>query len=131
MEILYLKKTSIPVDAMEERLKAAAKNHQFSVLNVTNLQAKLQSNDLDFPSACKVFDICNPHRAKAVLDREMKISSALPCRISVYEEEGQTVLATLLPTKVLGMFGSDGLDAVAESVEHDLKAIIEEAIAKA
>ncbi len=129
MEILHLIETSISVDAMEERLKAAAKNHQFSVLNVTDLQAKLQSNDLDFNSACKVFDVCNPHRAKEVLDRKMEISTALPCRISVYEADGVTKVATLLPSKVLGMFGAEGLDEAAQSVEDSLIAIIAEATA--
>ncbi|RKX35723.1 MAG: DUF302 domain-containing protein [Verrucomicrobia bacterium] len=117
---------------MEERLKVAAKNHQFSVLNVTDLRAKLQSNDLDFPSACMVFDVCNPHRAMVVLENKMAISTALPCRISVYEEDGdgKTKVATLLPTKVLGMFGAEGLDSVAQSVESDLIAIIDEAAAE-
>ena len=128
MELLYVKETTITVDAMEERLKTAAKNHQFSILNVTDLRAKLQSNDLDFSPACKVFDICNPHRAKAVLDNMMAISTALPCRISVYEEGGLTKVSTLLPSKVLGMFGADGLDSIAEDVEDDLIAIIEDAV---
>jgi uncharacterized protein (DUF302 family) len=130
MELLYVKQTTHSVDAMEERLKTAAKNHEFSVLNTTDLRAKLQSNDLEFPAACKVLDVCNPHRAKAVLDGKMEISTALPCRISVYEEGGATKIATLLPSKVLGMFGAEGLDAVAESVERDLIAIIDEAAAE-
>lgn len=130
MELLYVKETSTSVDAMEERLKVAAKNHRFSVLNVTDLRAKLQSNDLDFTPACKVFDVCNPHRAKEVLESKLEISTALPCRISVYEEAGKTKVATLLPTKVLGMFGAADLDPVAQSVETDLIAIIDEAAAE-
>jgi uncharacterized protein (DUF302 family) len=131
MELLYVKETTITVDAMEDRLRAAAKNHQFSVLNVTDLRAKLQSNDLDFTPACKVLDVCNPHRAKEVLESKLEISTALPCRISVYEENGKTKVATLLPTQVLGMFGAADLDSVAQSVETDLIAIIDEAAAEA
>ena len=130
MELLYVKETSTSVDAMEDRLRTAAKNHQFSVLNVTDLRAKLQSNDLDFTPACKVFDVCNPHRAKEVLESKLEISTALPCRISVYEEAGKTRVATLLPTQVLGMFGAEDLDPVAQSVETDLIAIIDEAAAE-
>ena len=130
MELLYVKETKVSVDAMEERLKRAAKNHDFSILNVTDLRAKLRSNDLDFTPACLVFDICNPHRAKSVLDNMMAISTALPCRISVYEEDGVTKIATLLPSKVLGMFGADGLDDIADDVESDLIAIINEAAAE-
>lgn len=129
MELLYVKETPLFIDAVEERLKAAAKNHQFSVLHVTDLRAKIQSNDLDFAPACKVLDVCNPYRAKEVLDAKMAISTALPCRISIYEENGKTIVATLLPSKVLGMFGVEGLEPVAESVERDLIKIINEAIA--
>lgn len=129
MNMLYIKETSAPVDAVEEKLKAAAKNHQFGVLNVTDLREKMHSKGVDFRSACKVFDVCNPHRAKAVLDVKMEISTALPCRISVYEEGGKTKVASLLPTKVLGMFGAEGLDSIAQDVESDLIAIIDEAIA--
>lgn len=129
MNMLYIKETSIPVDAMEEKLKAAAKNHQFGVLNVTDLREKMHSKGVEFSPACKVFDVCNPHRAKEVLESKLEISTALPCRISVYEEGGKTKVATMLPTQVLGLFGAEGLDAVAESVESDLIAMINEAVA--
>jgi uncharacterized protein (DUF302 family) len=128
MEILYIKETSFSVDAMEERLKAAAQNHQFGVLNVTDLREKMHSKGVDFRSSCKVFDVCNPHRAKEVLESKLEISTALPCRISVYEEGGKTKVATLLPTKVLGLFAAEGLDSIAQDVENDLIAIINEAI---
>ena len=131
MDILYVKETSIPVDEMGARLEAAAKQHQFGVLNETDLRAKMQSKGVEFDPACKVFDVCNPHRAKVVLENKLEISTALPCRISVYEEDGKTKVATLLPTRVLGMFGAEGLDSVAHSVEIDLIAIIDEAVATA
>ena len=131
MDILYVKETSIPVDEMGARLEAAAKEHQFGVLNETDLRGKMQSKGVEFSPACKVFDVCNPHRAKVVLESKLEISTALPCRISVYEEGGKTKVDTLLPTQVLGMFGAEGLDSVAQSVESDLIAIIDEAVASA
>ena len=131
MDIIYVKETSIPVDEMGARLEAAAKQHQFGVLNETDLRGKMQSKGVEFVPACKVFDVCNPHRAKVVLENKMEISTALPCRISVYEEDGKTKVATLLPTQVLGMFGAEDLDSVAHSVEIDLMAIIDEAVATA
>ena len=131
MDIIYVKETLIPVDEMGARLEAAAKQHQFGVLNETDLRAKMQSKGVEFAPACKVFDVCNPHRAKVVLENKMEISTALPCRISVYEEGGKTKVATLLPTQVLGMFGAEDLDSIAQSVESDLMAIIDEAVATA
>ncbi len=131
MDIIYVKETSIPVDEMGARLEAAAKQHQFGVLNETDLRGKMQSKGVEFAPACKVYDVCNPHRAKVVLESKLEISTVLPCRISVYEEDGKTKVATLLPTQVLGMFGAEGLDSVAHSVETDLLAIIDEAVGAA
>ena len=41
----------------------------------------------------------------------MSVSTALPCRISIYEEDGKTILATLKPTTLLAMFNSRNLKA--------------------
>lgn len=128
MDILYVRETSTPVDEMDARLDAAAKEHQFGVLHETDLREKMKSKGVEFTPACKVFDVCNPHRAKVVLESNLGISTALPCRISVYEEGGKTKVATLLPSRVLGMFGTEGLDSIAQSVESDLIAIIDQAV---
>lgn len=129
MDMLYIRETSIPVDEMNVRLEAAAKKHQFGVLHETDLREKMHSKGVEFAPACMVFDVCNPHRAKVVLESNLGISTALPCRISVYEEGGKTKVATLLPSRVLGMFGTEGLDSIAQSVESDLIAIIDQAVA--
>ena len=71
MDIIYVKETSIPVDEMGARLEAAAKQHQFGVLNETDLRGKMQSKGVEFVPACKVFDVCNPHRAKVVLENKL------------------------------------------------------------
>jgi len=37
-----------------------------------------------------VYEVCNPDIAKKVLETKGAISTALPCRISVYSEGGVT-----------------------------------------
>jgi uncharacterized protein (DUF302 family) len=54
----------------------------------------------------------------------MSISTALPCRISVYEENGKTVLATLKPTTLLAMFNAPHLEGVAQEVEDTIVKIM-------
>ena len=127
MEIVYTKETSTSVHDIDEKIQTAAQNNMFGVLNVTDLQGKMKAKGIEFAKACKVFDVCNPSRAKAVLSVDMVISTVLPCRISVYEEDGVTKLSTLLPTKVIGMFGAEGLEEDAQFVEAALKAIVDEA----
>lgn len=36
----------------------------------------------------------------------MSVPTALPCRITIYEEDGKTIYATLNPTALLAMFNT-------------------------
>ncbi len=129
MEIIYKKETESSVAEVSARIEVAAKKQQFGVLNETDLQGKMKSRGVDFSHECMIFDVCNPNYAKQVLDKNIDISTALPCRISVYEENGKTVVSTLLPSKVITMYGTDGLETIAETVEQALIAIIDEVTA--
>jgi uncharacterized protein (DUF302 family) len=57
----------------------------------------------------------------------MSVSTALPCRISIYEEGGKTILATLEPTTLLAMFHTPQLEGVAKQVEDAIVKIMNEA----
>jgi uncharacterized protein (DUF302 family) len=57
----------------------------------------------------------------------MSVSTALPCRISIYEEGSKTVLATLKPTTLLAMFNAPQLKGVAQEVENTIVKIMKEA----
>lgn len=57
----------------------------------------------------------------------LEISTALPCRISVYEEGGVTKLATIKPSAMIELYGTPGLQAVAKEVEATLTDIMAEA----
>lgn len=128
MDMLYIKETSSPVSEVGGRLEKAAQNHKFGVINVIDLREKMHSKGVEFNPACMVYEVCNPHRAKEVLENKLEISTALPCRIAVYEESGKTKVATMLPTQVLGLFGADDLDSVAESVQSDLISMIDDVV---
>jgi uncharacterized protein (DUF302 family) len=110
-------------------LPAVVAKHGFGAMNSTDLRRKMAEKGVPFDHDCVVFDVCNPGRAKAVLERDMRVSTVLPCRISVYEDQGKTVLAAVKPTTLLGLFGTEGLREAAEEVERTIVAIIDEAAA--
>jgi uncharacterized protein (DUF302 family) len=82
---------------------------------------------VEFARECRIFEVCNPHQAKKVLETNLEISTALPCRISVYEEGGVTKLATIKPIAMIELYGTPGLQAVAKEVEATLTDIMAEA----
>jgi len=81
---------------------------------------------VEFAKQVRVYEVCNPFKAKAVLEANGAVSTVLPCRISVYESGAGFKIATLLPTALMSLFGSEELKPVAEEVEATLKAMMEE-----
>ena len=116
-----------PAVAVED-LRAAVAKHGFGVLHAYDLQETLNSKGYPLPHACHILEVCNPQQASKVLTEDMGMNIALPCRISVYEENGQTKIATALPTKLLSaLSASPALATVAEDVETKMKAMMHDA----
>ncbi len=113
-----------PPQEIENRLKQAAARHKFGILGTHNLRQAMANKGVDFHGECMIYEVCNPHRAKQVLEANASIATALPCRISVYRSGNEYRIATLLPTEVLRLFGNPELDPVAREVEEAIKAII-------
>ena len=85
---------------------------------------------VDFAHECRLFEVCNPHQAKKVLEQRMEISTALPCRIAVFEEGGTVKLSTLRPQAMIEIFGQAELESVAREVEQAIVEMMDEAAAK-
>ena len=88
----------------------------------------MAKKEVEFAHECLIFEVCQPQQAKKVLEQNMSISTALPCRISIYEEGGKTILATLKPTTLLAMFNTPQLKGVAQEVENTIIKIMKEAV---
>lgn len=108
-------------------LQAAVQANHFGVMQVHNLKETMTKKGVEFARECLIFEVCQPQQAKRVLDENMGLSTALPCRIAIYEEGGKTVLATIKPTKLLAMFNVPQLQAVAQEVEDMIVKIMKEA----
>jgi len=108
-------------------LQTAVQANHFGVMQVHNLKEAMAKKGVEFARECLIFEVCQPQKAMKVLEENMSISTALPCRISVYEEGGKTILATLKPTTLLAMFNAPQLEMVAQEVEDTIVKIMTEA----
>jgi len=108
-------------------LQAAVQANHFGVMQVHNLKETMEKKGVAFERECLIFEVCQPQQAKKVLDQNMSVSTALPCRISIYEEGGKAILATLKPTTLLAMFNTPQLEGVAQEVEDTIVKIMKEA----
>ena len=108
-------------------LHTAVQANHFGVMQVHNLKETMAKKGVEFARECLIFEVCQPQQAKKVLDQNMSVSTALPCRISIYEEGGKTILATLKPTALLALFNTPQLKGVAQEVEDTIVKIMKEA----
>jgi uncharacterized protein (DUF302 family) len=127
--MLFKLSTTKTVNEAAVDLRAAVEAHYFGVMHVHNLKETMAKKGVEFAHECVIFEVCQPQQAKTVLEENMSVSTALPCRISICEEGGKTVLATLKPTTLLAMFNTPQLETVAAEVEKTIIRIMTDAVA--
>ena len=125
--MLYKVESTKDLKSAARALEAASQKHRFGVLGVHDLKAKLKEKGVDLGGDCLIYEVCNPQQAKKVLEASPEISTALPCRISVYRERGKVILATIRPTAMIDMFNTPELQTVAAEVEAEILAMMNEA----
>ncbi len=121
--------TNKSVKETAEALHKAVLANEFGVLQVHDLQKTMIEKGVDFERQCLIFEVCNPFAAKLVLEADMRISTALPCRISVFEQDTKTFIVTMKPSMMLSMFQVPDLSSTALEVEKTMIKIMREAIA--
>jgi len=127
-DLLITRETDAPLEAVCAQLPEVAQRHKFGVLGVHDLKQKMASKGVTFAPECRVFEVCNPQQAKEILSEALEVSTALPCRISVYEKAGRTILATIKPTAMLSLYDLAGGESTARAVEDTLIQIMDETV---
>ena len=125
--MLYQREAKVSVEEVCKRLEEAAKASKFGVIATINLKEKMRAKGVEFGPECRILEICNPNQARTVLEADMTVSAALPCRISVYEQDRRVFVCTIRPTAILGLFKKAGLLPVAQAVEQAVISIIDTA----
>lgn len=127
MKTIITVETAKSVDEACAALEKAIAAHHFGILHVHNVRQALASKGVALDREVRIFDVCNPQRAKQVLEANPLAATALPCAIAVFSEHEKTTLAFIRPTAMLGLFGSQDLQPVAEEVERTVREIIDTA----
>lgn len=115
------------MDEIERGLQESAALHQFGVIAVHDLQETLKKKGVDLAMECRIYEVCNPRQAKKVLDADGAISTALPCRISVYGSPKGYTLATMRPTEMMKAFANPAIEPVAQEVEAVILQMMQDA----
>jgi len=126
----YIVNSNKDIEQAAADLEAAVANHSFGVLHIHDLKATMNKKGVPFEPECRIFEVCNPKKAFEVLSEDMAMNMALPCRISVWQEDGNTKIGMINPKPMLEMLSSsEKFSQVADEVQTTLTAIIDEAAA--
>lgn len=94
-KMIYTVKTTQDISVIKNELEAKAKEVGFGVLHTYDFKQILQEKAFPIEKEITVFELCNPPGAQQALSQIAAISVYLPCRISLYEEEGETSISTI------------------------------------
>jgi uncharacterized protein (DUF302 family) len=108
-------------------LQTQTAEHQFRVQAVHDVQATLAEKGIE-RDPITIVEVCNAGFANQALSKDMNVSLFMPCRYSVFTEEGKTVVVLGRPTLIAQMMPEAGLDELAAGVEDTLKNIMHAAI---
>lgn len=98
-----------------------------SVLQVHDLGGMLDSKEIEFDDECQVFEVGNPRLVEKMLAIDMRLSVALPWRIAVYTENGNTKISLARPVQVLAAISPDAaLSRLAQELEEKLIQVVDE-----
>jgi uncharacterized protein (DUF302 family) len=126
--MLQITESSKSVDQATADLEQAVKKHGFGVLHIYDLKATLKEKGAPIENECRVLEVCNPQQAQKVLSSDMSMNIALPCRVSVYEQDGRTWIGLLSPKAMLELMSDrPELKEVASEVETAMQRMIEDA----
>ncbi|WP_243356472.1 DUF302 domain-containing protein [Bacillus litorisediminis] len=124
----YTVQTDKSVDEAIQSIGANLKEEKFGVLWNFDLKGKLQEKGLDFKKEFKVLEVCNPFEAYRVINENELAGYFLPCKIVVYNSNGQTKIGMPRPTSLVSMLENNAIQELAKDIEERLIRCIDRSI---
>jgi uncharacterized protein (DUF302 family) len=125
-ELAYTVETAQTVEDAVRAVQAQTQAHGFRVLGVHDVGAILAEKGF-VREPYVIVEICNARYASAVLAEDVRIGTLLPCKVSVFRQDGRTFVSALRPMVLGAFFPADAVVRIAQEVEEHVRAIVEAA----
>jgi uncharacterized protein (DUF302 family) len=123
--------SNLGFDETVTALQQAFDGNGWKVSHVYDIQQSLLNEGKEDIGRMKIFSVCKPDYAEKILnaDDRKKISSMMPCRLSIYEaKSGRVYIAAInigLMSKMFGGITQEVMRDVAKEQKEMLKLILE------
>ncbi|RUL48621.1 DUF302 domain-containing protein [Lysinibacillus antri] len=126
MDFHYTVQTNKTIEEAIESIEQNLKINKFGVLWQLNLTETLQKKGVDqYKKPFRILEVCNPVEAARVLEHNPLVGYFLPCKITVYEDEGKTKIGLPKPTAMISLLNDAELISIAEKIEAVLIDVLE------
>jgi len=125
--VFYIVESSKSFSEVIFDLEPVVQRLGFEILHTQDLGETLRRRDIDCDEDCQVFDICNYRQLEKLLSIDLRLSLALPWRISVFTENGATKIGLIRPEAMLALFGQNTeLNRVGQEIEERMIQIVDD-----
>jgi uncharacterized protein (DUF302 family) len=123
----YTRKTAKSYAATLSAVQEAAKTEGFKISGVHDIAASLRKEGIE-REPYAVVEVCKAELAAEVLKAEPRFGVFMPCRIVVYQQGENTIMTSVLPTRLLTFFpAKPEVKAAALQVDRVIETIIDTA----
>ena len=98
----------------------------YRVLHVHDVRETLEFKGFKIGNL-KIIEVCNAKHASELLQKELKMSLFMPCRISVYDREGKTYISSMNTETISEMVPGLDFRDLAAQVNKQLETIVDNA----
>ena len=124
----YTVQTNKSMEQVIHDLEQSLKNRKFGILWSLDIPATLQAKGVDYTKPYRILEVCNPMKAKEVLNEAEEVGYFLPCKIAVYEDSGVTKIGLPKPTVLMELVDRPSLQPIAAEVEKALVDAVNDAL---
>ena len=98
----------------------------WTVLQVYDMREMMAVKGFEL-SSLKLFEVCSAKYAYQFLKKDKLVSLCMPCRISLYEKNGEVFISGMRPVLIAEFFPHLDLGELPVKVDEDLKEIVDKA----
>lgn len=91
----------LPMETVEERIRAALGEQGFGVLTEIDVAATLKAKIGVDRAPLKILGACNPHLANRALELDPSVALLLPCNVTLEAVDGGTRVAAVDPMELM------------------------------
>lgn len=124
MDFDYTVTTEKSFEETVSTLGEETKKAGFKVLYIHDVTATLKEKGFEI-EPFKIIEICNAKSAYAVLQADIKIGLCLPCKINVYQKDGETHISGMRPLILSQFFPQANLGNLPKEVDEIIRGIID------